>query len=135
MAKQSANHTRMTRSSESGIVCGCSLGTWVNVPYHINLNNRLTPFPAIDSVESPGKQNLHSGPPVNYITSQATSGVSRVLGLLLIFDGAISSIQSGIKVMERMLTSKFQAKLGYAQQASRKRGRSKSQLASITGFC
>ena len=134
MAKQSANHTRMNRSSKFRMVCGCSLGTWVNVPYHLNLNNRLTPSPAIDSVESPGEQAIHSGPLVNHITSQATSGVSRVQGFLLIFDGAIYSIQSSIKVMERMLTSKFQAKLGYAQQASRKHGRSKSRLSSIMGF-
>lgn len=78
---------------------------------------------------------LFSGPLVNRITSRATSGISRVQGFLLIFDGVISSIQASLKVMERRLTSKFQAKLGYAQQASRKRGRSKSRLSSKKGFC
>ena len=34
-----------------------------------------------------------SGPLVNRITSQATSGVSRVQGFLLIFNGLISSIE------------------------------------------
>ena len=76
-----------------------------------------------------------SGPLVNLITSQATSGISRVQGFLLIFNGVISSIQASIKVIERRLTSKFQAKLGYAQQAFRKRGRSKSRLSSKMGFC
>lgn len=78
---------------------------------------------------------FRSGLLVNRVTAQATSGALRVQGLLRIFDGVVSSIQSSIKVMEQRLTSKFQAKLGYAQQVSRKRGRSKSRLSSIPAFC
>lgn len=58
------------------------LGHMGNAPYYLNLNNRLTAFPAIDSVESPGEHNLRSSPLLNPITTQATSEVSRVQGFM-----------------------------------------------------